>query len=363
MSMFYELMMRKKEIMYATIKGTLTENDGVFSGFSGSNYLALQQPFKLNADTVAEFCFKINLDSVGTTSIPIGSPSEYSLLLAVSSDTKLTLYMGNVISSWNILSEKKGTTLLQANTDYYIRLLINKGNITLLLSTDNINWTTEFSVDVTIPEEYTYNLGYGRGRITSQYLCGSIDLNKSYIKLGSTKYKLQAVVGYTIVGSPTIVDGVLSNTSSSNYIKTPNFPEYSSLEAEVVTTISSATSNFQSIFALTGNYAMVFEYRNTVGIRYRIYNNSATEVYSGTYNIVVNQPITINLKIKGNNAVITIIQNGTIKFQSSHSITRITGNSRFQLGYCWQGLTTGSIDLNKTFVKLDNKLWFNGQEG
>ena len=46
MSMFHELMMRKKEqIMYATIKGTLTENDGIFSGFSASNYLALQQNF------------------------------------------------------------------------------------------------------------------------------------------------------------------------------------------------------------------------------------------------------------------------------------------------------------------------------
>ena len=54
MSMFHELMMRKKEeIMYATIKGTLTNTDGVISGFSSSNYLEVQglydfsQPFEI----------------------------------------------------------------------------------------------------------------------------------------------------------------------------------------------------------------------------------------------------------------------------------------------------------------------------
>jgi hypothetical protein len=234
----------------------------------------------------------------------------------------------------------------------------------MLLSSDNgASWELLGSVDYDFILNFsTFNFGVATF-IYSIGFSGSIDLNNSYIKLGSTKYNLQAVVGYTVVGSPTITDGVLTNTSSSNFIRSSEFvPEYSSLEVEVVTEISSATSSFQSIFALSGNYAMVFEYRNALAIRYRIYNESATEVYDGTYNIVENQPITINLKINGTNAKITIIQNDTIKLQKEYSITRITNSSRFQLGYFWKGLTTGSVDLNKTFVKIDGKLWFNGQQ-
>ena len=63
MSMFYELMMRKKEqIMYATIKGSLTENDGVFSGFAYNNYLATQEIFDYSKDF--EIVLKINTGTI-----------------------------------------------------------------------------------------------------------------------------------------------------------------------------------------------------------------------------------------------------------------------------------------------------------
>ena len=373
MSMFHELMMRKKEqIMYATIKGSLTENDGVFSGFSASNYLALQQPFKLNADTVAEFKVKINLTSNTTLSGIIGTPNSYGMNFVSGSDSKLTLYLGNG-SSWNVLNAKKGTTNLQSNTDYYIRLLINKGNITLLLSTDDITYTTEFTTVITISEEYIYDLSFGRARGTDQYTRGSIDLPKSYIKLGSTKYKLQAVVGYTIVGSPTIVDGVVSGFSSSDYLQINNFTQdaYDKYltNSEIVVKVKTTSKTDEQILSIPagGSYSG-FMIRNSNLILWQL--NGTTYRVSKSNVFQANVDFYIKGTIQNNIATLSYSTDG-INFEILNSLDisempKPTLNYNFlRLGIVYSNINPfvdGSIDLKGTYIKLDNKLWFNGQQ-
>lgn len=182
-----------EEKMYVTIKGSLTESpSGVFSNFATNNYLSLQETFKLDSTTVAEFKIKINISSFPGTMGVLGVPNSYGINFIVRSGKVLGLYVGNG-TSWNIINNLSGTTVLTTDTDYFVKLVFDRGQISVLLSTDDVNYTTEISRTATISQEYSYNLVYGRARSDSQYFSGSIDLNGSSITLGTTKYKIVAI--------------------------------------------------------------------------------------------------------------------------------------------------------------------------
>lgn len=362
------MMSQKPKIMYATIKGTLTENDGVFSGFSGSNYLELQQPFKLNANTVAEFLFKINLSSVGVVNGIMATPNSYGISFIIGSNNLLRLYMGNG-SSWTLL-DRSGQTTISTNTDYFIKLTINKGNVSCVLSADKINWITQFTDTITITEEYTYNLSYGLGRVpSSQYLRGSIDLPHSYIKLGSTKYKLQAVVGYTIVGSPTIVDGVVSGFSSSDYLIINDFPKSVNFSGKIRAKLNAENSGFSSLLRFqrtSPNDRFSIENQNTTNVRIYHYNestgsNSSNTIYSLSLGDVwIDYIFNYNRIAKTINIKAINVNNNSIVFDITYDNCVLDNIDYVQLGYMFNGWN-GSIDMNETYIKINNKLWFNGQ--
>ena len=211
-----------------TVVGSLTITNGIASNFSASNYLQLQQPVILNEDSIIEFKTKINLSTISTYNGIIGYPNGYYFHLIVPTDNKLSLYMGNG-SSWTLLNGQKGTTVLSANTDYYIKVIINKGNVKCFLSTDDITYTTEFDVNITITEEYNYNIVYGRSRADSQYLHGSMDLNETYIKVSGAYFfrgSKQDILGYKVKydnlfdGYYIIEDGKLKWANPNIYIET-----------------------------------------------------------------------------------------------------------------------------------------------
>ena len=360
--------MQKQNIMYATIKGTLTENDGVFSGFNDSNYLALQNSFKLNANTVAEFLFKINLNSVSVVNGIMATPNSYGISFIIGSNNLLRLYMGNG-SSWTLL-DRVGQTTVSSNTDYFIKLTINKGSILCVLSTDKINWITQFIDTITITEEYTYNLSYGLGRVpSSQYLRGSIDIPNSYIKLGSTKYNLQAVFGYTKVGTLTIVDGVVSGFSSGNYVHILNFPNTFNL-LEIVTKAKKSATGNQAIFALqNGSTAQQKFYLYMSNSACNFYYRSAddeTKNISISYSVNVDVYYYFRLKISNSKIKLGYSTDGTNWVEKEVEDTMLVASDvDFRYGAVSNNgwYLDGSIDMNETLIKKDNKLWFNGQEG
>lgn len=366
MSMFHELMMRKKtQIMYATIKGTLTENDGVFSGFSASNYLALQQPFKLNADTVAEICFKAKAQSIITGMAVIGTTGSYGLLLNFTS--KLFLYLGDG-TSWNILNGASGTTELSLDTDYWFKIIFNKGTVSVLVSVDGVNYITDITRTITLAQEYTYYINYGIGRLTTAYFRGSIDLTNSYIKLGSTKYNLQAVVGYTIVGSPTIVDGVVSGFSSANYleINVPSGIIYTNIELGFKFKTTDRTKSQRCLFN-TGNFYII-QASNIVSVNVMNKNTNNWQSYSGGqitnnewwwYKIKIDYT-TKKLVIERTKDGINFTKFAEISDVPIHDTRTLNTNGVFF------GNSDGSqyitLDMNFNYIKINNKLWFNGQQ-
>lgn len=192
MSMFHELMMRKKEqIMYATIKGTLTENDGVFSGFvSQTNYLQLPsltvEQIGTDSTFVARFKktsgnYRPIYNSGGNNVLWININSLNKVIVKIGDTTQFTTSNALDIDDW---------------TQYHtIRVIFR--NYKVYIYIDNILFAeNQFATPTNLTTERPIYIGnetwnaYSGTSYTDYY----IDLPKCYIKLGSTKYKIVAVL-------------------------------------------------------------------------------------------------------------------------------------------------------------------------
>ena len=274
MSMFYELMMRKKEeTLYPVIKGSLTENpSGVFSGFvdTGDNYLKLDNASIISSADTWEICLYL-----------INSAKEYIIgtdkqrIITVSRQTG-KIYLSSDGLNWDIASGIGSGSL---PSTCYARIRFTGTKYIFDYSTDKVNWTVcaEVNSSTKIYAPSYLKIGAWWSSQTSNFT-GSIDLNNSYIKLGSTKYNLQAVVGYTIVGSPTIVDGVVSGFSSANYLKTANtFPsDINNFEINLKIKATSFSANYQNILFFSGTQRLSLEFYYGIGYRMYYYNTSSS---------------------------------------------------------------------------------------
>ncbi len=362
------MMSQKPKIMYATIKGTLTENDGVFSGFSTSNYLEVQglydfsQPF--------EVCLKMRLT---------GSPNASGFFRAAGSNLGsfgCLVGAGHNIGVWSRDSEDNyimngvytpNNSFLE-NTDYWVKMCFTGTQYIIYLSTDNINFTkyTLISSSKNIGINKTIKIGVTAG---TQYFNGSIDINNSYIKLGSTKYKLQAVVGYTIVGSPTIVDGVVSGFSTSNYLLLgANVPYSNNFEMVFKITTGSSFSSTNTIFeGSSSNNGLSIAINTSKYLYVSAGNGSWIVNTSGTTVLSANTTYYVKFSCKNNVYKLELSTdnvnwNTEISVESSSVLVTTSAKS---IGYSTRfsgRVFRGSIDMNETYIKINNKLWFNGQQ-
>lgn len=368
MSMFYELMMRKKEeIMYATIKGSLTENDGVFSGFSATSYLTLQQTISINQDTNFELVTKINTTAIDQSSSFMGTMDSVGLAFRISGAGKLAFYLGDG-SSW-IVNALTGITIFSTNTDYYVKVSINNGVITTSSSIDGKNWTQEATTTVTFSQTYNYVISLGIGRINTSFFKGSIDLNNSYIKLGSTKYKLQAVVGYTVVGSPTITDGVVSGFSANDYLQLPNFPTLDNNSKVEIYVESKIYDNSTTYAILSAYNSDTYDIKIMIDTSKRLYgyvynNVNSTRYYVRLWCSELTPTSLLHIKYTIQNNLLELARKidlldwrkGEVSLTESFSYTKATP-------LCIGRSLNGEIHIKNTYIKINNKLWFNGQEG
>ena len=362
MSMFHELMMRKKEeIMYATIKGSLTENDGVFSGFSTSNYLKTQQVFSPQ-DKSWEMVFRFTINSVsGDKSIvSLAGNNAFSLF---QNNSAIQVFISSNGTSWNIVNSI--IFYATANTTYTVKIKFT-GNEYIIYSLENNEWVVKETVSSSAQIYGGLPFAFGVARTYANPFSGSIDLNNSYIKLGSTKYNLQAVVGYTIVGRPTITDGVASGFSASDYLTFPTIlSKYSSddinrVEMGIKITTGNSVglsglivnSNYYYNGLLIGGNTKPSFYFNLGGV-----DNAVSDV--------VLQPNTeytiIGILDKKTNSI-KISVNGIVNTNTANYFT-FSNNQATGIGYGYRtGAFEGSIDLKSTYIKVNNKLYFNGQQ-
>ena len=189
-----DLYYKKDELQLnvSKIGSTIINENGIASNFGNNSYVTFG---KLNAgDNPWEMVFKVKYKEhsgfqrfCGPSSVNLRN-----LLITVSDEDKLSLYISTNGSDWNISRNDSKTTLIN-NTTYYIKALFNGTNYILSLSTDGINYNEEINEASTTPMYNGVSTDFQIGCAfsdESQYNWqGTIDLKESYIQIGTNEKK------------------------------------------------------------------------------------------------------------------------------------------------------------------------------
>lgn len=182
--------------------GTLTNNNGVYSGFSITDYPSMDLPFKPDSNTW-EINFKITTGSNITSANAIfdGGNSTISVAARIYS-SKFQLFLSSNGTSWNLADGSTGSYTLLQNTAYYIKISFSGSTYTLSYSTDGISYTADITINnstvIYNNTKLVIGVAYGIGSVPADAFSGSIDLNESYIKInGSLWWKGAVKRGFT----------------------------------------------------------------------------------------------------------------------------------------------------------------------
>lgn len=357
-----------------TIVGNPTIVDGVVSGFSTSDYLQINSQ-AIAPDTL-EFAGKFTMGPNGEGGFIFHNFSvSNGIGLAVrptsSSNQGMLLYAGT--SHYVFYTHR-----FEAGTTHTYKVLYNKSaGICYLYVDDELRRTLDTS-------EYTVYFGDALfiGRYGTDWFGGSIDLNETYIKVNGQplfgicpievkKHQIMGPVGYTVVGSPTITDGVMSDISNDNYAYTlTNSTMYQSIVSfETVIKFTTGTS------APTGNLfgwqtghggayinnshrirCLAIDFKEK---KYRDYLTSfsalqANKTYYFKYEFRNNQGY-CSLKEEGGEWQTEQIETGVNNFNQPSNYNYFYGRSNQASGYLTGG---ANIDFNNTYIKVNGKLWF-----
>lgn len=172
MNMFYNLMMRLKEV-YAKVFGTPTNTDNVWSDFSNDNYLRIGESLP-TASTEIVIDFTLGSSKSGTQTI------FYAGIFAL---TIYSNYLGTYDNSASGYKTIIPASDLVVSSHYVVRVVKNGRELSFYYSKDggdfvnSLNWTS--------PNNYLSYILLGKSSTTNRYFRGSIDLNNTFIKVGS----------------------------------------------------------------------------------------------------------------------------------------------------------------------------------
>lgn len=213
-----------------TIVGSPTiTDDGIASGFSGSNYLTTANinkslnTFKIEGEFITSDSITTE-QTIFTTIITDSNSTARSLALQQFTNGTLYCYVPRSSGgNWIV-----GTTVLQVNTKYYFKINFDGVNVTWSYGTDKNNLVAQPSV-ACLASTLNNVIRIGLSSSGSGSFLGSIDLKQFSITVDSKEVFNGNKTGidtikpdnYTVVGTPTIsADGIASGFSSGNYLTT-----------------------------------------------------------------------------------------------------------------------------------------------
>jgi len=368
---------------YTTVGTPTISSGGVVSNFSTSDYLTLPT---IDLSHPFEIMFKIKT--------PVSWGTAYDVILGANSTIRYTFQKtgANRCFSYYVPNEDgtsrtqhDGKTGLLENTIYYIRTRFTGTKLIIDRSTDKETWTEEYSENRTVGF-FSIDYAIGRSaRAAQQVWTGEVDLSETYIKVKDVYVfrgqpamtKILSCVGasgnqnnLTIVGSPAISSGVVSGFSSSDYLTLPYLPSVSNLEMQITfRTPSSFASSYETIFLLR-NYFSLEEGTVPGG---GVHALATYDWGSSSYkNVIPASDFAVNTDYK----VKVISTNGVFSFSYSKNggdfittltLDRSSGEQThlISLGNAVNNINrpfTGSIDLNSTYIKVNNELWFGREQ-
>lgn len=169
------------------IVGSLANNEGILSGFSASNYATLPNTFNPTSNTWEQvWCFTTGSSSTTFQSIIGGVSGFANPLYRITSDGYIQMLCSTNNSSWDI--GITGSSVLTANTKYYIKGSFNGTEYKLELSTNRESFTTVGVVSNTSSIYIVDKQKLGNNNAGNETFLGSIDLKESYININGQRW-------------------------------------------------------------------------------------------------------------------------------------------------------------------------------
>lgn len=166
--------------------GSLTDNNGVISGFSADNYL------KANINLNKHNSWNIYLNLIGDSVYGglFGGNIDYSIRF--SGQSRNLLYLSSNGSSFDISNPSGSGTSLPTNC--FVNIGFSGTEYFVKYSTDETNWSTTFTKNSSTKITTTEFLVLGK-LIQNQYTYfrGSIKIPKSFIVLDNEQYNFKLV--------------------------------------------------------------------------------------------------------------------------------------------------------------------------
>lgn len=377
-----------------TIVGTPTIVDGVASNFSLNSYCLVNTPFAPgNYSWEEQICFKLDYPGRRKNMALINSTlSDYLFpKIAVATDNSTSLTVQPCLSgngtSWSIT---QGGNLV--SYDYskksWVKLTYSDGTYTIKLKQEG----EDFRVVATYenkpviyqsPSGTGFSIGADVGAYGSwkSSFIGEIYLNETYIKVNEQpwfgicpievkKHQIMGPVGYNVVGSPTIADGVVSGFASGNYIATEGDTDFNQPFEISISCIKGPNRN-QSIFSRrtqNNGVDVTFPYNNMCTIRLWLNNSVIYNVREDMGGFVLEENTKYVMKFtydRNDRYYFAILSHITKDVLYARTIIESTklNNCGVTFGGTFGGSTLynpweGSIDLNETYIKVNGKLWF-----
>lgn len=170
------------------ITGTLTNNNGVLSEFSSSNYATVNTPFNPSSN---DWVIQLGLTTSNSLSGDqfflgqLGS-STASVIMGIQ-NAEFFIALRDEIGDNIVEFDKISYIGVDANTKYYIRISYSgSAGYEIKTSPDETSWTTIWSSGYTTTVGMPSNLMLGVNGDASSPFQGSIDLNDCYIEVDNT---------------------------------------------------------------------------------------------------------------------------------------------------------------------------------
>lgn len=354
--------------------GSPTITDGELSNTGSGNY-AMLPPINLfsndSFEYVASFHIGNTLPSEGyIVNMPFkGTDSTTKAYGTYVSGSSFCIY-GGIDSSNNMLEHYLTLTV---NTDYAIKWKKQNGVITTSLKVGNNDWqqilTDDGANKTSNPD--MHNIVLGGANMQDGY----IDLNNTYIKVNGVPFfgpgvTKNLVPGGTVVGSPTITNGVASGFSHSKYIRAPKLPgpvdsyftaRYPFTFVTRFKTPSSVVTTDQYI--AFGDISIVLKHdTNNVNV---VYNNGTDAIYcNGETALSTDTFYFVKVVFDGTTVTMYLSTDGsayTEEASTEEIVTNISENTFIgAVDMTSYGLFTGSIDLNNTYLIANNEVLYRG---
>lgn len=358
-----------------TVVGSPTITDGVVSSFSNTNYIQTSENFSFanpleiyftaitssNVNTSQLFCSVGN----GGTNRSFGVTIETGGKMGVAYTINGSSWVGWLPSSYIFEGNTRYNFLIQYIPSQVFTINVKKSTET--------SWTT-FTNSISSPIYTSANCPFIFGQnYQNKPFYGSIDLNETYIKVNGqlwfgngfdrVKIRTAPYERYTVTGTPTIIDNVMSNFSNSNYATTTSAFEvanYDNVEIYVrAKTPVNTSAGWTDIIENGG----VGSYRNLGA-----YANGALTAYYFNffghdfwrYNISADTWYRLKLTTTASTQSGYIYDdNGNLLYQSNDA-RRIAGTSVLSFGGRYSANKIGAIDFNNTYIKVNGQYWWRG---